>query len=367
MGDSTANYIDRDLVEVLTMSNSRGTCNCFFTTRESREVLEKVPEWGLTSSSRLNLGVITYRSFIIPGDTPTLIYNMNGVEGTVSGPMEDLMEYDRDAAGLVEYIAALNQGDRDILEEVDLTFKIEDIWETRRKSIGIFAPVWGGMSSMTLRERDSRKGLLSSPRCCSRGTWGGVKNSTIYTIYRYINAPIMAHRTFKTDNRRDCFFTPTELKVYQDNTMRIVYDTVPVSGDFSEKYGNYGISQWFHQTFPVKVDVYLIHKYENFQSTKGYLVHIGDEPAYFSGLGYTYEEAVAECNKIVEKLELRLIDRPLMVSLMKIDQWDFENHEWEFTRSGSKLRGHLNGEDQGVKTKKEWSKYLLENYDPIHG
>lgn len=117
--------------------------------------------------------------------------------------------------------------------------------------------------------------------------------------------------------------------------MRIVYDTVPVSGDFSEQYGNYGISQWFHQTSPVKVDVYLIHKYENFQSTKGYLVHIGDEPAYFSGFGHTYEEAVAECNKIVEKLELRLVDRPLMVSLMKIDQWDFENHEWKFTRSGS--------------------------------
>ena len=177
----------------------------------------------------------------------------------------------------------------------------------------------------------------------------------------------MAHRTFKTDNRRDCFFTPTELKVYQDNTMRIVYDTVPVSGDFSEKYGNYGISQWFHQTFPVKVDVYLIHKFENFQSTKGYLVHIGDEPAYFSGFGYTYEEAAAECNKIVEKLELRLIDGPMMVSLMKIDQWDFENHEWEFTKSGSKFRGFLNGEDQGVKTKREWSKYLLENYDPING
>lgn len=189
----------------------------------------------------------------------------------------------------------------------------------------------------------------------------------------------MAHRTFKTDNRRDCFFTPTELKVYQDNTMRIVYDTVPVSGDFSEKYGNYGISQWFHQTFPVKVDVYLIHKFENFQSTKGYLVHIGDEPAYFSGFGYTYEEAAMECNKIVEKIELRLIDGPMMVSLMKIDQWDFENHEWEFrpvgrsaagaefTKSGSKFRGFLNGEDQGVKTKKEWSKYLLENYDPIHG
>lgn len=32
-GDSTVNYIDRDLVEVLTMSNSLGTCNCFFTTR----------------------------------------------------------------------------------------------------------------------------------------------------------------------------------------------------------------------------------------------------------------------------------------------------------------------------------------------
>lgn len=79
-GDSTINYIDRDLVEVLTMNNSWGTCNCFFTTRESREVLEKIPEWGLASSSRLNLGVITYRSFIIAGDTPTLIYNMNGIE-----------------------------------------------------------------------------------------------------------------------------------------------------------------------------------------------------------------------------------------------------------------------------------------------
>lgn len=142
IGDSTINYIDRDLVEVLTMSNSRGTCNCFFTTRESREVLEKVPEWGLTSSSRLNLGVITYRSFIIAGNT--LIYNMNGVEGTVSGPMEDLMEYDRDAAGLVEYIAALNQGDRDILEKIDLTFKIEDIWGDETEEHWHFRPCVGG-------------------------------------------------------------------------------------------------------------------------------------------------------------------------------------------------------------------------------
>lgn len=155
IGDSTVNYIDRDLVEVLTMSNSRGTCNCFFTTRESREVLEKIPEWGLTSSSRLNLGVITYRSFIIAGDSlhteprpfgNTLIYNMNGVEGTVSGPMEDLMEYDRDAAGLVEYIAALNQGDRDILEEVDLSFKIEDIWGDETEEHWHFRPCVGGMS-----------------------------------------------------------------------------------------------------------------------------------------------------------------------------------------------------------------------------
>lgn len=145
IGDSTVNYIDRDLVEVLTMSNSRGTCNCFFTTRESREVLEKIPEWGLTSSSRLNLGVITYRSFIISsGVEPTLIYNMNGVEGTVSGPMEDLMEYDRDAAGLVEYIAALNQGDRDILEEIDLTFKIEDIWGDETEEHWHFRPCVGG-------------------------------------------------------------------------------------------------------------------------------------------------------------------------------------------------------------------------------
>lgn len=155
VGDSTVNYIDRDLVEVLTMSNSRGTCNCFFTTRESGEVLESVPEWGLTSSSRLNLGVITYRSFIIPrrgeascedfpGSTPTLIYNMNGVEGTVSGPMEDLMEYDRDAAGLVEYIAALNQGDRGIREEIDLTFKTTDIWGDETEEHWHFRPCVGG-------------------------------------------------------------------------------------------------------------------------------------------------------------------------------------------------------------------------------
>lgn len=148
-GDSTINYIDRDLVEVLTMSNSRGTCNCFFTTRESREVLEKVPEWELTSSSRLNLGVITYRSFIIAGDTPTLIYNMNGVEGTVSGPMEDLMEYDRDAAVLVEYIAKLNQElavleDLDLRKEIDLTFKIEDIWGDETEEHWHFRPCVGG-------------------------------------------------------------------------------------------------------------------------------------------------------------------------------------------------------------------------------
>lgn len=142
VGDSTVNYIDRDLVEVLTMSNSRGTCNCFFTTRELREVLESVPEWGLTSSSRLNLGVITYRSFII--SPQTLIYNMNGVEGTVSGPMENLMEYDRDAAGLVEYIAALNQGDRDILEEIDLTFKTTDIWGDETEEHWHFHPCVGG-------------------------------------------------------------------------------------------------------------------------------------------------------------------------------------------------------------------------------
>ena len=151
--DSTVNYIDRDLVEVLTMSNSRGTCNCFFTTRESREVLEKIPEWGLVSVTRLNLGVITYRSFIIAGDSfhteprpfgDTLIYNMNGVEGTVSGPMEDLMEYDRDAAGLVEYIAALNQGDRAIREEIDLTFKTTDIWGDEAEEHWHFRPCVGG-------------------------------------------------------------------------------------------------------------------------------------------------------------------------------------------------------------------------------
>ena len=177
----------------------------------------------------------------------------------------------------------------------------------------------------------------------------------------------MAHRTFKTDNRRDCLCTPTEVKVYQDNTMRIVYDTVPVAGDFSEKYGNYSISQWFHQTHPVKVDIYMIHQYRGHQSTKGYLVHIGDELAYFSGFEYTYEEVADWCNRIVEKIERRLVEGPGMVSLMKIDQWSTENHEWEFTRSGSKLRGYLNGEDQGVRSKKEWSKYLLENYDPING
>ena len=137
--DSTVNYIDRDLCEVLTINNSWGTCNCFFTDRESREVLEKIPEWGLTSSSRLNLGVITYRSFIIAGST--LIYNMNGVEGTVSGPMEDLMEYDRDAAGLVEYIAALNQGDRDIREGIDLTFKTTDIWGDETEEHWKFRPI----------------------------------------------------------------------------------------------------------------------------------------------------------------------------------------------------------------------------------
>lgn len=157
MGDSTVNYIDRDLVEVLTMSNSWGTCNCFFTTRESREVLEKVPragldpagkvpEWGLTSSSRLNLGVITYRSFIISSeDTPTLIYNMNGVEGTVSGPMEDLMEYDRDAAGLVEYLSRLNGNvEREFPKEIDLYFRTVDIWGDESEEHWHFRPCVGG-------------------------------------------------------------------------------------------------------------------------------------------------------------------------------------------------------------------------------
>ena len=156
MGDSTVNYIDRDLVEVLTMSNSRGTCNCFFTTRESREVLEKIPEWGLTSSSRLDLGVITYRSFIIPrrgeascedfpDSTPTLIYNMNGVEGTVSGPMEDLMEYDRDTAGLVEYLSRLNGNvEREFPEEIDLYFRTVGIWGDETEEHWHFRPCVGG-------------------------------------------------------------------------------------------------------------------------------------------------------------------------------------------------------------------------------
>ena len=154
--DSTVNYIDQDLCEVLTVSNSWGTCNCFFTTRESREVLEKIPGWELTSSSRLNLGVITYRSFIISsGNTPTLIYTMNGVEGTVSGPMEDLIKYDREAESLVEYIAALNQGDRDIREEIpgtgladkseiDLTFNTTDIWGDETEEHWHFRPCVGG-------------------------------------------------------------------------------------------------------------------------------------------------------------------------------------------------------------------------------
>lgn len=143
IGDSTVNYIDRDLVEVLTMSNSWGTCNCFFTTRELREVLEKVPERGLTSSSRLNLGVITYRSFIITGST--LIYNMNGVEGTVSGPMEDLVEYDRDAAGLVEYLSQLNKYDvQGRWDDLDLSFKTTDIWGDETEEHWHFHPCVGG-------------------------------------------------------------------------------------------------------------------------------------------------------------------------------------------------------------------------------
>lgn len=145
MGDSTINYIDRDLVEVLTMSNSWGTCNCFFTTRESREVLEKIPEWGLTSSSRLNLGVITYRSFIIPHSTPTLIYTMNGVEGVISGKMEDLVEYDRDAAGLMEYLSQLNKYDvQGRWDDLDLSFKTTDIWGDETEEHWHFRPCVGG-------------------------------------------------------------------------------------------------------------------------------------------------------------------------------------------------------------------------------
>lgn len=142
-GDSTVNYIDRDLCEVLTMSNSWGTCNCFFTTRELREVLEKVPEWGLTSSSRLNLGVITYRSFII-GES-TLIYNMNGVEGVISGKMEDLVECDQDAASLVEYLSRLNGNvEREFPEEIDLYFRTMDIWGDESEEHWHFRPCVGG-------------------------------------------------------------------------------------------------------------------------------------------------------------------------------------------------------------------------------
>lgn len=145
VGDSTVNYIDRDLVEVLTMSNSWGTCNCFFTTRELREVLEKVPEWGLTSSSRLNLGVITYRSFIIPHSTPTLIYTMNGVEGVISGKMEDLVEYDRSAAGLMEYLSQLNKFDvQGRWDDLDLSFKTTDIWGDETEEHWHFRPCVGG-------------------------------------------------------------------------------------------------------------------------------------------------------------------------------------------------------------------------------
>lgn len=157
MGDSTINYIDRDLCEVLTMSNSWGTCNCFFTTRELREVLEKVPragldpagkapEWGLTSSSRLNLGVITYRSFIISSeDTPTLIYTMNGVEGVISGKMEDLMEYDQEASSLVEYLSRLNGNvEREFPKEIDLYFRTVDIWGDESEEHWHFRPCVGG-------------------------------------------------------------------------------------------------------------------------------------------------------------------------------------------------------------------------------
>lgn len=154
-GDITVNYIDRDLCEILTMSNSWGTCNCFFTTRESREVLEKVPEWGLTSSGRLNLGVITYRSFIIspqgrglPLETfppQTLIYTMNGVEGIVSGKMEELIEYDQDAATLVEYLSRLNGNvEREFPEEIDLYFRTMDIWGDETEEHWHFRPCVGG-------------------------------------------------------------------------------------------------------------------------------------------------------------------------------------------------------------------------------
>ena len=69
---------------------------------------------------------------------------MNGVEGVISGKMEDLVEYDREAASLVEYIAALNQGDRDILEEIHLTFKTTDIWGDKTEEHWHFRPCVGG-------------------------------------------------------------------------------------------------------------------------------------------------------------------------------------------------------------------------------
>ena len=115
---------------------------------------------------------------------------MNGVEGVISGKMEDLVEYDREAASLVEYIAALNQGDRDILEEIHLTFKTTDIWGDKTEEHWHFRPCVGGYVVDGLRESDSRKGLSSLPRCCSRGTWGGVKATPISTIYRYIKATV---------------------------------------------------------------------------------------------------------------------------------------------------------------------------------
>lgn len=69
---------------------------------------------------------------------------MNGVEGIVSGQMEDLIEYDREAETLVEYIAKLNQGDRDIREEIDLTFNTTDIWGDDTEEHWHFRPCVGG-------------------------------------------------------------------------------------------------------------------------------------------------------------------------------------------------------------------------------
>ena len=163
----------------------------YFDSPEVAKVLGNVEYKEVMLLERYFTRIIRYHTFVIRRRVNRkyeyiLLCKVNGAETVLVTPdYETILKANEEYTSMVKILESL-----DCYEPVTLKFPRTNIWGDETEEHWHFRPCVGGMSSMALRESDSRKGLSGLPRCYSRGTWGGVKATPISTIYRYIKATV---------------------------------------------------------------------------------------------------------------------------------------------------------------------------------